>query len=117
MIHRDRIWCVVDREPEALAADLTAYSWTLCTGFRCRGYLFLNDSSSEGGAQEYAVVRESDGQQVESITFSWCSYQEALAHIQDAVSGRFDGQARPSGIVPAAQVQSPRQHGTCPLCA
>lgn len=40
---------------------------------------FLNDSFSEDGAQEYAVVR--NGRQIESITFSWCSRAEAHNHI------------------------------------
>jgi hypothetical protein len=44
------------------------------------GYLFLNDSFSPDGAQEYAVFKISNGQfiQIESITVSWCSAELSL---------------------------------------
>jgi hypothetical protein len=47
---------------------------TLCSGFDCKGVLFLNDSISEDGAQEYAVVlpvKDGQGLQVESVTYGW----------------------------------------------
>jgi nicotinamide riboside transporter PnuC len=68
---------VVDDISE-LAAKLTEHTWTLCTGFRCGGWLFLNDSFSEDGAQEYSVLRatpNADGTHdvCESVTFGWMS--------------------------------------------
>ena len=76
--------------PDELAEKLTAHTWTLCTGFRLRHpnrtLLFLNDATHEDGAGEYAALLE-DGQQIESITFSWCTFDEALQRIQDLVAG------------------------------
>lgn len=69
MLHRGRVHTVTEvASAEELAAMLVERSWTLCTGFRHAGLLFLNDSTGPDGAQEYAVVR--NGRQVESITFS-----------------------------------------------
>jgi hypothetical protein len=81
MMHKNRRFSISDVPEAELANKLVNYSWTLCTGFRCKGFLFLNDATSEDGAQEYAVIREGDSVQVESITFSWCSLEEAIGHI------------------------------------
>jgi hypothetical protein len=63
--------------------DLThTKTWTLCTGWKVGDTLYLNDSTSEDGAQEYAVlrVRSEDGrlsaQQFESVTFGWMELDE-----------------------------------------
>lgn len=86
MIHTKRVFCVATvATAEELAEKLTQHSWTLCTGFEYAGLLFLNDSFSEDGAAEFAVVR--DGRQVESITFSWCTEAKALKHINEAAAG------------------------------
>jgi hypothetical protein len=47
------------------------------------GYLFLNDSFSPDGAQEYGVFKISNKQfiQIESITVSWCSSELSLEAI------------------------------------
>jgi hypothetical protein len=71
---------------EELAEDLTRCTWTLCTGFELEGYLFLNDAFSEDSAQEYAVIK--DGRQVESITFGWCSREQAEVHIRAVLAGQ-----------------------------
>ena len=56
MLHQKRIFGVGDIEGiEELAEKLTETTWTLCTGFRFQGLLFLNDSFTEDSAQEYAV--------------------------------------------------------------
>ncbi len=83
MIHKNRIFQIVEDVTSIalLAENLTQHTWTLCTAFKLvieRGaepLLFLNDSFSENGAQEYAVIRA--GRQIESITFSWCSRGQA----------------------------------------
>lgn len=76
---------------EELAEKLTAYTWTLCAGFRLlagdQALLFLNDSTSEDGAQEYAVLEE-EGRQVESITFGWCDKAKAEEHIRAVLAGK-----------------------------
>ncbi len=73
---------------EVLAEKLSDYTWTKCTGLRWNGWLLLNDSFSEDGAQEYAVVRESDMVQVESLTVSWMSKDELLKLMQEVTSGQ-----------------------------
>lgn len=60
---------------------LTGSTWTLCTGWEHAGLWYLNDSTGEDGAQEYAVVYR--GVQIETITFGWDSEAEALRHIRD----------------------------------
>jgi len=62
-------------------------TWCLCAAFRYKGLLFLNDAFSADGAQEYAVVRESDNQQIESITFSWISIAQATQSIEELEKG------------------------------
>jgi hypothetical protein len=91
MMHAKRQWCVVDaKNPEELARNLVDITWTLCTGFRIGAYYFLNDSTSEDGAQEYAVLRQMpDGRllQIESITFGRCRAEEALHYVKQALAG------------------------------
>ena len=86
MIHDKRIFRIgkVD-SAEELAEKLTQYSWCLCNGFEYKGLFFLNDAFSEDGAAEFAVFRGK--QQIESITFSWCSEEKALDYINKLVSG------------------------------
>lgn len=117
MVHKERTWAVKDvYDPQELVKLLTQYSWTGCTGFRHAGYLYLNDSFAGGGPQEYAVVKEDTGKQVESITFSWCSPERALEFIRRISAGEFDDQAWPPGVDLTAQVQDPECH-QCWLCA
>jgi hypothetical protein len=80
MMHARRRWslCPVNTAEE-LAEKLTGQTWTLCTGWGHAGLWYLNDSTSEDGAQEYAVVCR--GHQIESITFGWCTCERALRHI------------------------------------
>ncbi len=95
MMHKDRTWRItkIDSAGE-LAEELTEYIGCLCNGFELDGYWFLNDSTSENGAQEYAIVRKpSDDRpalQVESITMGWCTYHEALNFIEEAIDGTYD---------------------------
>ena len=59
MNHPARTFTVHDVDTvDELARLLTSQRWTLDTGFRCRGHFFLNDSLSEQGPFELAVVRE-----------------------------------------------------------
>lgn len=112
-MHKNRVWCVVNVEDAGMLARMLAERvFALCSGFRHAGYLYLN-----GGAQEYAVIRESTGRQVESITFSWCTPERALELIRDVSAGRFDGEGWDSGVDLVSQVQAPERHGCCLLCA
>jgi len=114
MFHSSRHWSVTKVEKaQELAKKLTEYSWTLCTGFEHRGYLFLNDSISEDGAAEFGVVAADTLSQVESITFGWCTAAEAFKYITDIVKGRA---GEPWGAsVRAEQIE--REHETCVHCA
>lgn len=91
MMHQSRRWGISPVEsPEELAQKLTASTWTLCQGFSLAGYLFLNDSTGPDGAQEFAIVKPTNGSflQVESITFSWTTEAKALRLIKEALAGR-----------------------------
>ncbi len=122
MMHATRVWCVHTVESaEELARMLTETTWTLCSGFRIAGhpgYLFLNDATSEDGAAEFGVIKGAiDAHrhaQIESITFSWCTQSQALAHIRAALAGRYDASefARPVTL----HLEPPDLHRRCPLC-
>ena len=92
MFHQNRTFGVADvQTTEELAEELTSITWTLCTGFRLQGLLFLNDSFSEDHSQEYAVIRESDRCQLESITFGWCDKPKAISCIKECLAITGDG--------------------------
>ena len=121
MIHDKRRFQIKTCESqEELIEQLTQHSWTLCTGFRFDGFLWLNDAFSEDGAQEYAVILEKKMMQVESITVSW-STPEKLKKIEETLSTYTEGQPWPEGFpmwLPAQPVIEPvEQHARCHLCA
>ena len=115
MMHPNRTFQIKDMVSiNELVDALMQYTWTLCTAFRLTvdeaapPLVFLNDSFSEDGAQEYAVVR--DGRQIESITFSWCSPAQATNYIAHLVQG---GGADYGPLTP--RVEPPDTH-RCHLC-
>lgn len=71
--------CTAD---EMLSDLVHTKTWTLCTGWRVGETLYLNNSTSEDGAQEYAVLRVQPGagrlvaKQFESVTFGWMTLEE-----------------------------------------
>lgn len=93
MMHKQRVFSVVsvyhgeDISPASLASLLTRHSWTLCSGFRLGHLLFVNDATSEDGAQEFAVFDERLGKQVESLTCSWIQPDQLQAMILDLLAG------------------------------
>lgn len=122
MLHKSRIWCVHSvTDAEDLARKLTESTWTLCTAFELNFYLFANDSTGPDGAQEYAVfnarhhTNEWKYRQIESITFSWCTFEKARELIQRILQREFDQQAL--DVASLERFQSPQQHGTCCHCA
>lgn len=120
MLHENRVWCVAPVADAAeLARKLTEYTWCSCNGFELGGYLWLNDSTSADGVQEYAVVKRSGPHaqmlQLESITFGWCTYERALAHIERTLSGEDDGNDFAVPVSP--RLQTPKEHGRCHHCA
>jgi hypothetical protein len=125
MMHSNRRWCVRPvATPEELAKILAKRTCTLCSGFYVTGheqYLFLNDSTHEDGAAEFGVIKGPYGAvlhfQLESVTFSWCTVEEAVAHIRDAIAGRMDESdfCRPVTL----HLDSPEQHRhrQCGFCS
>jgi hypothetical protein len=86
MIHARRLFQVTQvATAEELATKLTEMTWVLCQGFRLGELLFVNDSFSGDGAQEYAVFRGTE--QVESVTFGWCKEARALELIRELQAG------------------------------
>ena len=134
MLHKNRIWSVehVD-DPDVLGEKLTNWTGCGCCGFSLNAavgaYLFLNDSTSADGAQEFAVVKVvPDGEvneyhQIESITFGWCTYEKALELIRRTLAGEFDRspladyERRERSVIRPTQITTPKQHGRCHLCA
>ena len=110
MMHRSRRFSVANASATELATKLKESTWTLCTGWRCGRFLWLNDSFSEDSAQEYAVIRESDMFQVESITVSWCTrerlYEFLVAPGYVEVFGKITN-----------PIDESAQHERCALCA
>ena len=106
--------------PEELAEKLTGHTWTGCTGFYLASYpqyVFVNDSTSGDGAQEYGVIKwdreGTDMRQIESITFGWCSRDRAEALIREVVAGRCDDSDFGSSVV--LSIESIKGH-RCELC-
>jgi hypothetical protein len=123
-MHDKRRWGVGPAASvEELARKLTSSTWCLCTGFYVVGheeYLFVNDATSEDGAGEYGILKGRIGSakylQIESITFSWCSEMEAVAYIQQAITGQMDDSDF-KATLPQLRVQTLDEHGRCGLCA
>ncbi len=123
MLHTDRIWSVsVVESAEELARMLTEMTWSCCNAFCVKGhseYVWLNDATSPDGAQEYAVIKlhGSNDQplQIESITFSWCNFEEALGYITRTLQEKDDSNSFSYKVHPA--LQTPDQHERCSHCA
>jgi hypothetical protein len=108
MLHPKRLFQVTEvTSAEELAQKLTEMTWTLCQGFRLGELLFVNDSFSEDGAQEYAVFRGDE--QVESVTFGWCKEARALELIR-----MFEGEANEH--LGHFELRLEREGHRCDLC-
>lgn len=120
MFHDRRIWTLADLDsPRELAEKLTEQTFVLCQGFRWEGLLFLNDSLSEDSAQEYGLIDEATGVQLDSLTVSWMTPARLLACLEEVAK-------RPAaetafGRVDVATRIDAHGHGNgdgpCPLCA
>lgn len=103
--------------PERLLAYLlTEHSWTLCQGWVLGPYAFVNDSTSPDGAQEWAIVRLSDGVQLESVTFGWMSREEAEAYLARVMDGELEEGDFTMGTVDRAQLVTPERAHDCAHC-
>lgn len=108
MLDPDRTWAIVDAASvEDLAHKLSRQVFSLCTGFRLNGYLVLNNSESEDGPQEYALVHECD-LELKTTHLVWMDTPErAEAYLRIALDRR---------TVAARRIQSVAEHGRCPHC-
>jgi hypothetical protein len=120
MMHKARCWALHEvASAEKLARMLVERTWTLCSGFYVHGHgdhVFLNDATSEDGAQEYAVARRSaEGWlQIESFTMSWSDEGRALLLIKEILAGEFDSVEYAFAVQP--RLEMPGRHGCCSLC-
>jgi hypothetical protein len=121
MFHDKRIWCVQHgASAEELTRYLTEFTMCCCCGFELDGYLFLNDSTSADGGQEYAVLRKPNTPdtpyvQIESITFGWCDFTKGLQYVRDILAGRYDSSEFTQPVRP--HLQTSHEHGSCHFCA
>ncbi|TWT60977.1 hypothetical protein [Rubinisphaera italica] len=123
MLHPDRIWCIAEvASAEKLAKALTETTWCCCQAFKVSGhprYIWLNDSTSPDGAQEYAVCQlglaQGDIRQLESITFGWCDIDKALQFIRQTLNGEDDNNEWSRPVT--ATIQNAKEHGRCGHCA
>jgi hypothetical protein len=121
MFHKTRTWCVSPiGSAEELAEKLSEHTWTGCTAFELQGYLFLNDSTSADGAQEYAVLKrpaQPGGAffQIESITFGWCSQEKGLEYVRRILAGEYDQAEYRAAVTPRLEIAA--DHGRCHHCA
>jgi len=111
MLHKSRIWGKPSRIESAadLAEKLVEHTWTPCSAFEHAGLLFLNDSTSADGAQEYAIVK--GRRQIESITFGWCDQAKALSYIERLAKGEL------GDPYTTVRVRFHRRHDSCRHCA
>ncbi|TWT61668.1 hypothetical protein [Rubinisphaera italica] len=123
MLHSDRVWCVAEiASAEELARKLTEVTWCCCTAFTVAGhprYVWLNDSTSPDGAQEFAVCcfgqTKAEFRQLESITFGWSDYDKALQFILATLNGEDDNNEWSCPVT--AVIQTTEEHGRCGHCA
>lgn len=123
MLHDSRVWCVAAvASPEELAENLTSITWCCCAAFRIAGhpnYVWVNDATCEDGAQEYGVchIDPETGtvRQVESITFSWTTYESALEMIRSTLVGNDDANDWCGFVSPT--LQTAEEHDRCRHCA
>jgi hypothetical protein len=117
MMHKRR-WSVAQLEnADALVHELKRCIWCLCAGFQVGRYLFLNDATSEDGAQEYAVLfdRHGDYLQIESITVSSTEPERLGEIVKQALAGMWD--LHDFAQIVDVRIDSPQSHGRCHLCA
>jgi hypothetical protein len=120
MFHSNRRWCIAKVDSaEELAKKLAETTWCCCTGFELDGYLWLNDSTSPDGAQEFAVLKlngpNAKPVQIESITFGWCEYARSLEYIKHTLAGLDDQNSFRRDVEPI--LETPETHGRCGHCA
>lgn len=109
MMHRNRRHKIeASLTIEQAAEKLANHTQVVCSAFQVGPLLLLNDSTSEDGAQEYAVVR--DGRQIESLTVSWMKEAKLLEFLRHLISDP------DSGVDMGAVSIRPHGSAYCSLC-
>jgi hypothetical protein len=87
VFHKDRVHTIKKVEDiNALAYDLTQVIWPRCNGFEFKGYLFLNDSADSTESKKYTIFKKDSAIQIETITFGWCTINQARKYIENIIS-------------------------------
>jgi hypothetical protein len=126
MFNRNRTWTIADANgltAEEFAEKLTQHSWTLCQGWRRGTVVYLNDSLSEDGAGEWALVKVDvltrdrlGGKQFESVTFGWVDAERGAEYVR-----QYDDPEQVAALLAEygyrvnARVHEPSER--CQLCA
>jgi len=91
MVHKDRKQSIKQVEDiDSLAHCLTQATLEGCKGFEYKGYIFLNCSADSIEAQKYAIFKKGYLIQVDSITFGWCTINQARKYIENIISENYD---------------------------
>ena len=123
MLHTQRVWCVAELDNvEEIASGLTGNTQALCTGIRWQGLLILNDATSEDGGQEYAIIDEKTGYQIESLTCSWMTPERLERSLKALGAGEewcVIAKAWTAQKDPRERIEAFEQHRkrNCQLCA
>lgn len=113
MIHKSRRYRVAERGSVfELAYDLINHTWCSCNGFSIGDLVFLNDSFSADGAQEYAVFR--GNRQIESLTVSWMKLDDLQAAIMRLLEPE---SSEPEPFESNFTPRTDHPEGTCIYCA
>ena len=89
MAHKDTKQSIKQVEDiDSLAYSLTQATLEDCKGFEYKGYIFLSCSPDSKGAQKYAIYRKGYSFQIESITFGWCTINQARKYIENVINGK-----------------------------
>lgn len=118
MPYHNRQWNVETiNDAAAMAEKIVSHDYCGCVGFRCGRLLWLNDSSCGGNIQEWAVVRESDGRQCETISVGWIDKEDMVKEIIEYQVKYQSGGTPQFGegyVLPDGALEHPED---CRLCA
>ncbi len=123
-----RVYDIKSCNTEEMFSDLVhTKTWTLCTGWRVGDTLYLNDSTSEDGAQEYAVLRVQPrngrlfAKQFESVTFGWMTLEEIKDFIEQTWNANIESGDYAELVQSFGNINFVQDHHDalpyCPLCA
>ncbi len=116
MNHPNRVFSITEvPDLKILAIQMFHDSLSICSGYQLDEFLFLNDSFSEDGKQEFAVLKINDGEliQIETITFLNWSFSYRLLEL--ALTAAMDSKLN-MGSYNELRLEDISEHH-CDLCA